>query len=205
MSAGAHFILSRARQDRLAAWFPAILLAGLAALTYWLNIQVQLPPGGGDAQKRHDPDYFLDNFAGTRLGLDGKPRHLLSAARLVHYPDDNTTHLERPNFIAMEPDKPALRISAQRGMVTASGNDAFFYGDVHAVRDAAPNARDGGVLTLVTDYLHIVPDKDWAETDRPVTITEARAIIRAVGMELDSKTRTVKLRSRVRGEFTPQK
>ena len=98
-----------------------------------------------------------------------------------------------------------MRISAQRGIVTASGTDAFFYGDVHAVRDAPAEPDQGGVLTLVTEYLHIVPDKNWAETDRPVTITEPRAIIHAVGMQLDSKTRVLKLSSQVRGEFTSQK
>ena len=41
--------------------------------------------------------------------------------------------------------------------------------------------------------------------DRPVTITEPRAIIHAVGMQLDSKTRVLKLSSQVRGEFTSQK
>lgn len=198
-------MFTRAQQDRLATWFPALLLAGLATLTYWLNIQVQAPVGAGDASKRHDPDYFVEQFEGTRLGPDGKPRQLLSAARLVHYPDDNTTELQLPNFVAMEPEKPAMRITAQRGLIAANGTDAYFYGDVHAVREAAANPGEGGMLTLATEYLHFVPDKNWAETDRPVTITEPRAIIHAVGMQLDSKTHVLKLLSQVRGEFTPQK
>lgn len=206
MSSVLHFTLTRARQDRLARWFPVLLLAILAGLTYWLNIQVQLPSSSGDASKRHDPDYYLDNFTGTRLGPDGKVRQTLSATHLEHFPDDNTIHLQRPTFVATDPEKPPMRISAQRGMVTASGNDAYFYGDVHAVRDAPSDPQQGGgAITLVTEYLHVVPDKDLAETDRPVTITEPRAIIHAVGMQLNSKTRVMKLSSQVRGQFTSQK
>jgi lipopolysaccharide export system protein LptC len=197
--------VNRSRIDRLSNWAPVFLLGGLAALTYWLNIQVQVPPAGDDASKRHDPDYFLDNFTGTRLGPDGEPRQVLSAARLLHYPDDDTTHLERPNFLAMEPGKPPMHITAERGMVTAAGTDAYFYGDVHAIRDAPANPDEGGVLTVITEYLHIVPDKDFAETDKPVTITEPRAIIHAVGMELNSKTRVIRLISSVRGQLAPPK
>jgi lipopolysaccharide export system protein LptC len=199
------FHLTRARQDRLARWFPVVLLSALAALTYWLNIQVQVPTGPGDSSKRHDPDYFLDNFTGTRLGADGKPRQTLSAVHLEHFPDDNTTHLDRPNFTAMDPDKPPMRISALRGVIVAGGTDAFFYGSVRAERDAPADPAEGGPLTLTTEYLHIVPDKDWVETDRPVTITEPRAIIHGTGMQFNSKTRVVKLLSQVRGEFQPTK
>ena len=137
MSAGWHFNMTRRRQDRLAAWAPAFMLALLAALTYWLNIQVQAP-NASDANARHDPDYFLDNFVGTRLGADGKPRQILSAIKLVHYPDDNTTHLDSPNFMVMEQAKAPMRITAQRGLVTTGGADAYFYGEVRATREPLP-------------------------------------------------------------------
>jgi lipopolysaccharide export system protein LptC len=58
---------------------------------------------------------------------------------------------------------------------------------------------------VITEYLHIIPEKDFAETDKPVTITEPRAIIHAVGMELNSKTRVIRLISSVRGQLAPPK
>jgi lipopolysaccharide export system protein LptC len=204
MSFGWHFSMTRRRQDRLTAWAPAYMLALLAALTYWLNIQVQMP-GASDAKGRHDPDYFLDNFVGTRLGADGKPQQILSALKLVHYPDDNTTHLDGPNFVVMEQAKAPMRITALRGLVTASGADAYFYGEVRATREPLPDAAGEESLTITTEYLHVIPDKDWAETDQPVTIIRPRAIIHAVGMHLDNKTHTAKLLAKVRGEFIRQK
>ena len=49
-------------------------------------------------------------FPGVRLGPDGKVLQTLSAAHLEHFPDDNTTHLDRPNFMATDPGKPPMRI-----------------------------------------------------------------------------------------------
>src|SRR5262245_30437404 len=44
--------------DRFTAWSPVFLLGGLAALTYWLDSQVQPPPPRRDGSERHDPDIY---------------------------------------------------------------------------------------------------------------------------------------------------
>ena len=48
--------------DRLVAWAPVLLLGALAALTYWLDAQVQPPASRRDGSTRHDPDLFLQDF-----------------------------------------------------------------------------------------------------------------------------------------------
>ena len=63
-----------------------------------------------------------------------------------------------------------------------------------------------GVFFLVTQHLlvRVLPKQSRADTTRPVTITDARGIIQAVGMELDNEAKTLKLKSRVRGTFQPK-
>jgi len=76
--------------------------------------------------------------------------------------------------------------------------------DREADNPATVKGREAaGPLTLTTDYLHVIPKLERAETDRPVTIRESRGIIEAVGLELDNKTKTLKLKSRVTGSFEP--
>jgi LPS export ABC transporter protein LptC len=85
---------------------------------------------------------------------------------------------------------------------------------VRAVRDAPPAAarpkagqggdNAGGPVTLTTEYLRVVPKQGRAETDRAVTIEQSRGIIRAVGMEIDTKAQTLKLKSSVRGTLAPE-
>jgi lipopolysaccharide export system protein LptC len=43
-----------------------------------------------------------------------------------------------------------------------------------------------------------------ASTDKAVTIEEPRGIIHSIGLELDNKAKTLKLKSAVRGTLQPQ-
>ena len=200
---------TRAFVDRLISWSPVLLLGSLAALTYWLDAQVQPPPAHRDGSSRHDPDLFLADFRAVSFDANGKPIESLSAARGDHYPDDDSIGLTKPNFQMTQPGKPAFTIDAERGSVTGDHENVYFSGKVRAHREAenatASQDREGaGAMTLETEYLHIVPKTERAETDRAVTIREPRGIIEGVGLDLDNKSKTAKLRSRVSGTFQPQ-
>ena len=85
-------------KDRVALWFPLGIMALLAALSYWLDRSVQPTTPKRDGSTRHDPDYTVESFSATRLSPDGTPQYVLAAAKMAHYPDDDSTHLERPHF-----------------------------------------------------------------------------------------------------------
>ncbi|MEP7330153.1 MAG: LPS export ABC transporter periplasmic protein LptC, partial [Betaproteobacteria bacterium] len=102
---------------------------------------------------------------------------------------------------------PAFRITANRARLTANREDVFFEGNVRATRDAGPTTpgeSPSGPILVTTEFLHVTPGKDIARTDKAVTIEEPRGIIRAVGLELDNKTKTLKLKSAVSGTLQPQ-
>jgi lipopolysaccharide export system protein LptC len=200
---------TRAFVDRLIAWSPVLLLGGLAALTYWLDAQVQPSMAHRDGSTRHDPDLFLVNFRATNFDPEGKPREALTAARGDHFPDDDSIDLTQPTFQMTQTGKPTFTVNAERGKVTGDRENVYFTGNVRAHRDAdeASAAKDheaAGPITLETEYLHVIPKTERAETDRRVTIHEPRGIIEAVGLDLDNKSKTAKLRSRVSGTFEPQ-
>jgi lipopolysaccharide export system protein LptC len=173
----------------------------LLAATYWLNKQVR-PPVPSNANLRHDPDYVINNFTATTLDDQGKPRFTISAQKMWHYPDDDSTHLEAPQLISMLAGTPPISTSALRGTVSSKGDEVFLYDDVLIVRPAYANH---GKQTFSTNYLHITPDKDTADTGHLVTMVTASATMQAVGMELDNKARTVKLLSRVKSTYEPVK
>ena len=84
--------------DRLVAWSPVLLLGGLAALTYWLDTQVQPAPVHRDGSTRHDADLFLTDFRAITFGDDGKPSEVLAAAKAEHFPDNDTAELTDPKL-----------------------------------------------------------------------------------------------------------
>lgn len=185
--------------EKARAWLPLLPLLLLLLATYWLNQQVQPLPRNLD-QQRHDIDYTVDRFSAVTLNTAGQPRFIISAERLWHYPDDDSTHLQMPQLTRLHTDRPATHTSAQTGMISSKGDEVFLYDEVRIVRDAG---KDIGEQRFATDYLHIVPDRDWADSDQSVVVTDRYSTLRAVGMEIDDKARTVKLLSRVRANHVP--
>ncbi len=189
--------VSRARY-----WLPLLPLLGLLGVTYWLSKQVQPGPGKPDSSKRHDPDAIMENFSAVRLSEQGTPRFIMAAKKLRHYPDDDSTTLEVPRLTSLSAEQPPIHIIARQGTVSSRGDEVFLHQDVEVLREASAQREE---LTLHTEYLHVVPDRDWADTDRPVTIVDAHNTVHAIGLEMDNKARTLKLLSQVRSEHVPNK
>jgi lipopolysaccharide export system protein LptC len=191
--------------DVAIGWSPILLLASLAALTYWLDAQVLDSGKRRDAKQRHDPDLFVEGVRAVELDEKGVAVQVLSARRARHYPDDGTVEFEEPRFTMNPPDRPKLSVEAARGRVSGDRENAYFDGGVKATRDGAPDdADDSGPITLTTEYLHVIPKEDRLQTNRPVTIQEPRGIIHADGLTLDNQAKTLKLHSNVRGTIQPR-
>lgn len=192
------------RLERLVAWFPIALLGAITALTYWLDAQLLGMPAGRDAVGRHDPDMVVENFSLVAYGKNGRVEQKVVAPRARHFPDDETTEFEGPTFVVTETDRPKLDVTARRARLTSNREHVYFDGDVRAQREAAGDDQPiSGPLTLVTESLHVMPKTQRLQTDRAVTITEPRAIIRGVGLDYDHQAKVFRLSSSVSGQFMP--
>ena len=146
-------MMDRTREflDRLVAWSPVLLLGALAALTYWLDAQVQAPPARRDGSTRHDPDLFLQDFKAITFDAQGNPRETLSAARAEHFPDDESAELTKPKLSLADAGRPTITITADRGRIDGDRNQGDFAGDVRVVRDADPAAVSAARALGMTD------------------------------------------------------
>lgn len=187
--------------DRLTAAAPLLLVGMVAALTFWLDRVVQ-PSARGLGGSRHDPDYIVENLSAMRMGETGAANYTLSAAKMMHYPDDDTTVLTHPKFVSYRSAKASVTITASQAVVSANGEHVYFQDDVRVTRAAD---RESSELVVRTSFLHVIPDHNLAKTDRTVTITDAATTVTAVGLELNSETRVIKLLSKVRGTYDPGK
>ena len=183
--------------ERLSTLFSLVLLVLLAALTYWLDRAVQGPAASREKLLLHDPDYLVDKLLAIRMDVNGRVRDTLHAARMVHFPDDDSTELELPRFASYGHGAP-LSITSKRGLVTSNGGNLYFRGDVRATRSPYDDKSE---LVVTTEYLHLLPDDDIAKTDQPVIIRDANMTIQAVGMELNNETRVLKLNAAVKGVY----
>lgn len=186
----------------LRTWAPLLPLLVLLAGSYWLNQQVLPLPPVPDYKGRHDPDYVVEKFSAVTLGVNGSPRYMVSAQKMEHFPDDDTTHLVEPRVTAPYRDKPPVHIRAARGKVSRNGDEIIMQDEVQLLREASALS---GEMKINTSYLRVLPDEETADTDKLVTITGDGGVTSAVGMKLDAAARTIKLLSRVRSQYEPGK
>ncbi len=185
--------------SRHAIMFPLTLLFMMALITFWINQTVQEQGPRIDGSNRHDADYRLQNFVTTQTDVNGKLRYVLAASEMTHFPDDDTTVLQRPKFTQFAVEKPYTQIQGLRGYISSDGETVEFVDNVKVVRQATP---EKGEMQLLTEKLTIEPDKDLATTQSPVTITQApKTKVTAVGMVFDKKNQTMTLLNKVRVHY----
>jgi len=185
------------KRHRLRLWAPLLPLLLLLAGTYWLNQQVQPLPPADDGSKRHDPDFIVSNFSATTLNKQGTPHFQISARQMVHYPDDDSTHLEDLQLSSLNADRPDMHASSKRGEISSKGDEVYLRDEVKLVRASSVAQSE---MTFATPYLHVTPERELAETDQAVTVTDAHSSFSAVGMRFDNNARTIKLLAQVRSQ-----
>ncbi len=144
-------------------------------------------------------DYFIDNLQVTTMNKEGKPARTLQAQSLRHYKDDETTELDNPYLKVTGDNKSPWEVKSATGWVSADGELVILTGNVDIQRKAAADVRP---LHLVTENLHIQPEKDYAETDAPVVISSDESTLSGTGMQawLAHPAR-IKLNDQTRGHY----
>jgi lipopolysaccharide export system protein LptC len=182
--------------------FPLLLMLSLAALTFWLERTVHEDEGAHPSLRRHDPDYIIDNLKHTRFNSLGAVDSTLAAAKMLHYPDDDTTDLIAPHLVQSKPNEPRVTVTAERGAVSQDGEEVFLYDNVVLVRDGSAERPE---TRMRTSFLHLVRGRSVVSTDREVVITEGERELTGRGMEYHNNSQELFLRERVRGRYEPKK
>ena len=171
--------------------FPLILAAMLALLTLWINHAVETNGPKMDGSNRHDYDYILNDFYTTKTDINGNLHYVLAATEMEHFPDDDSTVLQRPRFTLYNINKPYTQISGLRGYVSSDGEVIQVVDDVKVIRSAFEGR---GEMEMLTEKLTVYPDEEIAKTDSPVIIKQfPNTQIHATGMLLNKKEQTLTL------------
>jgi lipopolysaccharide export system protein LptC len=184
--------------ERFGGWFPLLLLAVLAAVTFWLDRAVQPPAGPANAATSGEPDYIVDGLAAARMDRQGRVKHTLRASKMTHYPVEDMTVLVEPTFVTYAEGGSPITVTSRHARMSGNGEHVYFEDDVRVVR--APYGTRSA-LVLETNYLHVIPEENIARTNRPVAIRDGTGVVNASGLELNSETRVLSLHGRVKGTF----
>lgn len=178
---------------------PIILLFILALLTFWLDYMTRPPEYVKDENLSLNPDYIVNELSGIRMDYEHRIQRKFTAHKLFHFLDAEVTQLEQVSFINTDPKNPLMRLYANRAEVMNKGEDVYLNGNVTAVRGAD---EDNSNITMMTDYLHLIPKENLVKTDQPVTIARFDTTIKAIGLEFDNRVGKIQLLSSVKAVNT---
>ena len=92
--------------DRLALYFPAILMAVFALGSWWLVKSLPSlftePPS---KKVRHEPDYYLEQFSVKSFDKQGLLTREISGHHAQHYPDTDTLEISNVTLRGQNPQQ----------------------------------------------------------------------------------------------------
>ena len=172
-----------------------VLVVALAlAVGYWNIRPASFTPQAVQAPLQ--PDFFMDNPRIRQLNEQGQPVYDLASERAAHQIDRDMTELDEPRLqYYREGDQQPWDMRARYGEVSADGQLVELSEDV-----VVEQQLDGqAARRLSTAALTVYPKRNYAETDRNVTI-EAGGVTTATGMQAYFNDGRIELLSNVRGE-----
>lgn len=181
---------------RASTIFPLLLVIALAAVTFWLERTVQMAAPSPRDTTRNDPDLVAHGVKSLQLDKTGRPDSTLAAAKMVHFPADDSTELTEPRLVQLREKEPAIRVRADRGTVTKDGEEVRLYDNVVVTRDATAERAE---MRAETTFLQVFPNEKIARTPERVVMTEGGSRLTGTGMVANARTEQMTLDADVSG------
>ena len=145
---------------------------------------------------------FATNVTVTNTDNDGHLANYFSTPEIIQDSQTNTTLLTKPQIILYSDNSAPRYVHADYGK--SIGNDKItLWGNVVVYQK--PNAKNQSASTLMTASLTFDMQKQYAETDQPVTIIQPDTVIHATGLKMNLKTGDTQLLSAIQVDHTPTK
>jgi lipopolysaccharide export system protein LptC len=120
---------------------------------------------------------------------------------MSHYADDDTSRMAVPQLTIYRQGAAPWFVRSRQAQVAAGGESVLLQDEVKVER-LMEDQR--GKLEIDTSALRVVPAKEYAETDQPVTIVTGLGMTQAIGMQADLKQQYLQLLAQVRGDYAKQ-
>lgn len=170
----------------LEAWTPVAVVLLLAMVSAWLWQVVENNPLPGERVLHHDPDLIMERFAARQLGEEGRIRYTLNAQKMVHYPDDDTSHFDEVIFTSLEPGTPAVTVRSERAVRSGKADEVVFTGNVVVTREPT---QEQPLTVLRTSELKVFPQRGVGISEQPVVVHYGKNTLTALSMIVNNKTR----------------
>jgi lipopolysaccharide export system protein LptC len=187
--------------DVASAYLPLLLMASLAAGTWWLvrdapvaETRTAAPP------PRHEADYVMTHFVVQRFATDGSLRTQIEGTQLRHYPDNDTLDIDDARIRAISDNGTVTLASARRALANGDGSEVQLIGDARVTRPADGKQEE---IEFRSEFLHAFRNVEQVRSNQPVVVTQGTNVVHAEGMEYDNLSRVVDLKGHSTATFMP--
>lgn len=185
-------------RDIVTAAFPIGLLTVLAALSYWLAVVSEADPVDIGGRFRHDPDTIISQFDGISYDALGNRKAGLIGAELRHYPDDESSVIQKPFLRRFSANTDPATVTAHQAIVNSDGSEVDLTGEVRAYR---PAQRGKAAITLTAPHMLVLVDEERARTPGFARIQQGSSWISGNGFDADNVTQVFNFHSNVTGSY----
>ena len=190
--------------ERLSIYLPVMLMALLALGTYWLvrNAPMLATPAL-ERPVRHDPDYFMHDFAVKTFDATGRLKNEIRGEQARHFPDNDTLEIDKAHIRALNEQGHVTVATADRALSNGDGSEIQLFGNAVVVREEVRD-RSGRVLPrqeLRSEFLHAFANVERVRTHLPVVLVRGADRFTADRMDYDHLDRLMQLDGRVRGQL----
>ncbi|MDT9001973.1 LPS export ABC transporter periplasmic protein LptC [Paucibacter sp. APW11] len=193
-------------QSLLSSYLPLLLMAFLAAFTWWLVKNTPAPDEPGQPlAPRHVPDYRMSGFELQRFDAAGRLSARILGREMRHYPDTDTIEIDGVELRGHGRDGSLTLASATRALSNGDGSELQLIGDVRVRRwdqdGAAQQASPK--LELQGEFMHAFMATEKLRSHLPVTLKTARGEVRASSFEYDNLSGQLQFSGHSTARFDP--
>lgn len=195
-------------QALASAYLPLLLMAFLAAGTWWLVKNTPLMDGPTEpVPPRHVPDYRMQGFELQRFDAAGALRFRVEGSEMRHYPDTDTLEIDGVRLRAFGLDGALTLATARRAIGNGDGSEMQLLGDVAVQRFEA--LREGGLaatpaLVIRGEFLHALLDSQTLRSHLPALLHYAGGEVNAASFEYDHPSGRLSFEGRSSARFEAQ-
>lgn len=184
----------------------SLLLIVLACLSTTLMLRdVPIYHSASRQQLDHQLDAFMHNVSYFQYDDQGLLHSHLNTPLIVHYPLENSSYFNHPNYLIYTDKRVPWTVIANQGKSQEGIRRVYLWNHVKIHKSQQPTEPE---ITIITRTLTIFPNRSFAETDKDVIITRLNSTVQAAGMTADLKRGVVHLPSHSIGIYVasqPQK
>lgn len=193
--------------DQVSIYLPVLLMALLAAASYWLlRLTPEAVEPAAQGPVTHEPDYFMRRFSVKVFDETGALKTEVYGAEARHHPDTDSTEIDQARIRSVNSNGLLTSATAQRVISNSAQTEFVLQGDAVVVREGGRGANGAAVprMEFRGEVLQVFTDPQRLVSDRPVTLLRGNDQINADSLDYVGDDGVALLKGRVKARLAPR-